>query len=158
MFKKLVLAGLVSGLFTLGAAQAQEMHRGGHHGGGYMSFLQGVTLTEAQKTQLHDIMHASYQQLRPQMQQLRSLHEQISGDLAGTAAINNAQIAALQQQAQTLQGQLDQAKLAAAMQVRELLTPDQLSQAASVHAQLETLHQQEHSVMSQAHGQPAAAE
>ncbi len=151
MLKTIMRAGVVAGLLATGAVQAQGMH-GGPHGGmghGYLGFLQGVTLTDAQQAKMHDIVHASWQQLKPQMQQLRALREQIGGDLASTAAISTPQIVALQQQAQTLQNQLDQAKLATAMQVRALLTPDQLSQAATVHAQLSALHQQEHAVLSQ---------
>ena len=155
MLKTIMRAGVVAGLLATGAVQAQGMHpgmHGGPHGAmdhGYLGFLQGVTLTDAQQGKMHDIMHTSWQQLKPQMQQLRALREQIGGDLASTAAISTPQIVALQQQAQTLQNQLDQAKLATAMQVRALLTPDQLSQSATVHAQLSALHQQEHAVLSQ---------
>ena len=161
MLKTIMRAGVVAGLLAAGAVQAQGMHqgmRGGPHGAmghGYLGFLQGVTLTDAQQGRMHDIMHASWQQLKPQMQQLRALREQIGGDLASTAALSTAQLVALQQQAQTLGNQLDQARLATAMQVRALLTPDQLSQSASVHAQLAALRQQEHAVLSQT---PAAAQ
>ena len=155
MLKTIMRAGVVAGLLAAGAVQAQGMH-GGMHGGphgamghGYLGFLQGVTLTDAQQARMHDITHASWQQLKPQMQQLRALREQIGGDLASTAAVSAPQLVALQQQAQTLQNQLDQAKLATAIQVRALLTPEQLSQAATVHAQLAALHQQEHAVLSQ---------
>lgn len=151
MLKTIMLAGVAAGLLAAGSAQAQGMRPGAHgemrHG--YLGFLQGVTLTDAQQARMHDIMHAAWQQSKPQMQQLRSLREQIGGDLASTAATSAAQLVALQQQAQTLQNQLDQARLATAMQVRALLTQDQLGQSASVHAQLSVLHQQEHAVLSQ---------
>ena len=158
MLKTIMRAGVMAGLLAAATAQAQGMHPGGRGGmhPGYFDFLQGVTLTSAQQSKMHDIMHANWQQSRPQMQQLRSLREQISGDLASTAALSTAQLVALQQQAQTQQNQLDQARLATAMQVRALLTPDQLSQSASVHAQLAILHQQEHAVLSQTQT-PAAA-
>ena len=155
MLKTIMRAGVVAGLLAAGAVQAQGMHpgmRGGPHGGmghGYLGFLQGVTLTDTQQARMHDIMHASWQQLKPQMQQLRALRAEIGGDLASTAAISAPQLVALQQQAQTLQNQLDQAKLATAMQVRALLTADQLGQSATVHAKLAALHQQEHAVLSQ---------
>lgn len=151
MLKTIMRAGVVAGLLAAGGVQAQGMHPGMHGdmGHGYLGFLQGVTLSDAQQAKMHDIMHASWQQLKPQMHQLRALREQIGGDLASTASISAAQLAALQQQAQTLRNQLDQAKLATAMQVRALLTPDQLSRSATVHAQLAALHQQEHAVMSQ---------
>ncbi len=153
--RKLVLAGLVGGVVTLGVAQAraQEMHRGeGWHDHAYLGFLQGVTLTDAQRTQLHQIMQANWRQMKPQRQTLRSLREQIGDDLASTTAVSAAQLAALQQQAETVRVQLDQARLEAALQVRELLTADQLSRSESVHAQLVTLHQQERSVLARPQG------
>ena len=151
MLKTIMRAGVVAGLLAAGAVQAQGMHGGPHGamGHGYLGFLQGVTLTDAQQSRMHDITHASWQQLKPQMQQLHALREQIGTDLAGTAAVSAPQLVALQQQAQTLQNQLDQARLATAIQVRALLTPEQLSQSATVHAQLAALHQQEHAVLSQ---------
>jgi len=155
MLKTIMRAGVAAGLLAAGIAQAQGLYPGTHPGmrgdapHGYLGFLQGVTMTDAQQSRMHDIMHATWQQLKPQRQQLRSLREQIGGDLASTAAVSPAQLVALQQQAQALQNQLDQARLATAMQVRALLTQDQLGQAASVHAQLSALYRQEHAVLSQ---------
>ena len=156
--RKMLMAVLAGGLLAAGGAHAQGLgglHQGGMGGHGYLGFLQGVTLTSAQQTQMHSIMKANWQQLRPQMQQLRALRQQIAGDLASTAAVNTAQLVALQQQAETLQAQLDQARLGTAVQVRALLTPEQLSQAATVHEQLAALRQQERNVLSQ---QPASAQ
>ncbi len=155
MLKTIMRAGVAAGLLAAGIAQAQGLYPGTHPGmrgdapHGYLGFLQGVTLTDAQQSRMHDIMHATWQQLKPQRQQLRSLREQIGGDLASPDAVSAPQLVAVQQQAQTLRNQLDQARLAAAMQVRALLTPDQLSQSATVHAQLAAVHQQERAVLSQ---------
>ncbi len=156
MLKKMLLAGVVGGSLMVAGAQAQEMHGGMHHGGpggdGYLGFLQGVTLTSAQQTQMHTIMHTNWQQLKPQMQQLHSLRHQINDALASTSTVNAGQLTSLQQQVATLQAQLDQSRLGTALQVRAMLTPNQLGQSSTVHAQLAALHQQERNVMSQASG------
>ena len=159
MLRRILLTGLLTGLLA-GGAVAQDMHGGMHHAGpgghGYLGFLQGVTLTDAQQSQMHAILKSSWQQMKPQMQQLRALREQIGGDMASTATVNATQLVGLEQQAQTLQSQIDKLKLATAIQVRSLLTPDQLSQSATVHAQLAALHQQEHNVMTQSGASSAA--
>lgn len=154
MRKTMLMTVLAGGLLATmtGPLVAQDMHGHGRHGAwghGYLSFLQGVTLNDSQKSEMHSIMHASLQQMKPQWQQMRALHEQISGELASASTVSPATLASQQQQLETLRAQLDQAELASALQVRQLLTSDQLSQAASVHAQLASLHQQERAVMQQ---------
>lgn len=158
MLMTVCAGGLLAAVAGPLAAQAMHGHGGAHGawGHGYLGFLKGVTLTDSQKSQMHDIMHASMQQMKPQWQQLRALHEQISGELASTSTVSATTLAAQQQQAETLRGQLDQARLSAALQVRQLLNSDQLSQAASVHTQLTALHQQERAVMQQSGGTAAS--
>ena len=150
-----VLAAMVGRL----AAQEPHGHMGAHGdwGHGYLGFLQGVTLTADQTSQMHGILHASMQQTKPLQQQLRTLHEQIAGELASTGTVSPATLASQQQQAGELRAQMDQARLSVALQVRQLLSQDQLSQAASVHSQLAALHQQERAVMQQGSAAGAAA-
>ena len=149
-------AGLLAA--AAGPLAAQEMHgHFGHGEHGYLGFLQGVTLTADQKAQMHGILKANMQQMKSQWHQLHALHEQIGSELASTATVSPATLAAQQQQVETLQSQLDQARLSAALQVRQLLSSDQLSQAASVHSQLTALHQQERAVMQQSGAASTAA-
>ncbi len=158
MMRLTVLAGGL--LAAAGPLAAHEMGGRGYgpHGHGYLGFLQGVTLSDVQKTQMHSIIHANMQQMKSTFQQLRALHEQIGGELASANAVSPATLASQQQQAETLQSQLDQSELASALQVRQLLSPEQLSQAASVHSQLAALHQQEHAVMQQSGAAGPAAD
>ncbi len=155
MLMTVCAGGLLAAVTGPLVAQDMHAHAGGHGafghgwGHGYLGFLQGVTLSDSQKSQMHGIMHASMQQMKPQWQQLRALHEQISGELASASTVSPATLASQQQQAETLKAQLDQAELSSALQVRQLLSSEQLSQAASVHAQLASLHQQERAVMEQ---------
>ena len=159
MWMTVLAGGLLAAV--AGPLAAGEMHghfgHGEHGEHGYLGFLQGVSLTADQTAQVHSIIKADMQQSKPQWQQLRALRDQISGELASTGTINPATLAAQQQQVETLQSQLDQARLSAALQVRQLLSADQLSQAATVHSQLAALHQQERAVMRGASASPASA-
>jgi Spy/CpxP family protein refolding chaperone len=144
----LVAAGLALLLPLAASAEMEGPHAAFHHGAGQFGFLKGVTLTDAQKTQIHALQKASWTAAKPTMQQLHALRKEISDKLAGTAAVNESELASLQSQAATLREKLETARLHTAVQVRALLTSSQLAQAAQTHAQLESLHAQEHAVMS----------
>jgi Spy/CpxP family protein refolding chaperone len=139
-----------------GLAVAQPMEGGWHHGGpggGDMEFLHGLTLTDAQKQQAHTIMESARTQSKPLMEQLHQLREQHI-TLILTAGSTQSQLAAVQQQEESVRDQLDNAHLATALQLRDVLTPQQLSQAADLHTKMEALHEQEHQVLESAHDQP----
>jgi Spy/CpxP family protein refolding chaperone len=150
--KKTLIAALCVAAVPFAALAAPGGH-GGHHGGhrGGFGFLEGVTLTPEQTTQIHQIVQASRTTAKPLAQQLRADHKQIGDLLAGTGAVTQAQLAPIQQQADQIRQQLESQRLATALQVRALLTPAQLAQSAQTHAQLESLQQQKHAVMKAAH-------
>jgi Spy/CpxP family protein refolding chaperone len=134
----------------LAAAQPMEHHHGGF-GGGDMEFLHGLNLTDAQKDQAKTIEKSAWSQARPLLEQMHSLHEQYINALL-TAGSTQAQVAAIQQQEESVRNQLDADRLGTAMQLRALLTPEQLSQAADLHGKLEALHQQEREAIENARG------
>jgi periplasmic protein CpxP/Spy len=153
---------LATGLVVLLPLAAMAQAPGGGHwhgrGGGDLSFLTGVQLTDAQKEQVHQLFHASHAQIGPLEQQIRSLHQQIENQLASTGSVDQAQLTSLEQQADQLRAQVDQQRLEIALQVRALLTPAQLAQAAQVHQQLQSLHAQMKSVLSQSQETTPAAQ
>ncbi|HVJ54115.1 MAG TPA: periplasmic heavy metal sensor [Aliidongia sp.] len=161
--KKTLTVAFCAALLSMAAA-AQEQGPGPgpggwhHHGGprGELAFLHGITLTDAQQTQIHEIVKASRTQMKPTAQQLRALHTQIREQLEGTGAINSGQLTTLQQQASALRDQIDAARLNTAIQIRAVLTPAQIAQAAQLHQQLTSLHEQERTLMEQAHPQSGA--
>lgn len=150
--KKTLIAALCVAAVPFAALAAPGGH-GGHHGGhrGGLNFLEGVTLTPEQKTQVHQIMQASWQTAKPLAQQLHADRKQIGDLLAGPGAVTQAQLTTIQTQADQIHQQLESQRLATALQIRALLTPAQLAQSAQTHAQLESLHQQEHAVFKAAH-------
>jgi Spy/CpxP family protein refolding chaperone len=132
------------------------MEGGWHHGGGGgsdMEFLHGLTLTDAQKEQAHSIIKSAMAQNKPLMEQLHQLREQHI-TLVLTAGSTQSQLAAVLHQEENVRNQLDNAHLAMALQLRNVLTPAQLSQAADLHTKMAALHEQEHQVLEGAHDQP----
>jgi len=149
-----IAAATMCALTAPGFAVAQPMgwHHGGFGGGpggGDMEFLHGLNLTDAQKDQAKTIERSAWAQARPLMEQLHTLHEQFVTTLL-TAGSTQAQAAAIQQQEESVRAQLDTERLGTTMQLRALLTPEQLAQAADLHSKLEALHQQEHDAIESA--------
>ena len=130
--------------------EAGEFHgRPGMGGHGYLGFLEGVQLTGSQRQQMHELMKAAWSQDKAQFKQLRALKTQIADQMAGSGAVSADAVGGIQQQAAQIGEQLDADRLSVAMQVRSLLTPDQLAQSASVHTQMKSLRQQEQALMQQ---------
>jgi Spy/CpxP family protein refolding chaperone len=149
-----ILAGAATlALLALPAGGAQAQMMGGMHGkmGGGMPglrlLLKAANLTPDQRNQVHDLMRSTHEQIRPLVQQMHQLHEQIADKLAGTGSVTLADLTPLQQQINSIQGQVQQLRLKAALQIRGMLTPDQLSRVAAMHQKMEALHQQMRDIM-----------
>jgi Spy/CpxP family protein refolding chaperone len=104
-----------------------------------MMFLRAADLTPAQKTQVQKIEQDSRAQLGPLLKQLRSTREAIADKLAGTGAVTASDLAPLQQQAAQAQQSIEAATLSMALQIRALLTPDQLARIAAAHDKLKSI-------------------
>jgi Spy/CpxP family protein refolding chaperone len=155
--RKILFATSLALLPLMATAQAQTAPAGHHrHGGprGDLGFLAGVTLTDSQKQEIHQLLRANHAAVRPLEQQRHGVLKQISDQLASTASVDATQLSGLQQQAEQIQSQIDSQRLSTALQIRALLTPDQLAQAAQVHQQLASLHAQMKSLI----GQPGGTE
>jgi len=142
-FKPILLA---AGLTLALSAAALAEHGGGwHHGPDDLAFLHGLTLTDAQKSAVHDALRANWAQMKPLMEKIHATHEQIeTGFLAGQTA---EQLSTLVAQEEALRTQMDSLRLANAVKLRGILTPAQLSQAAQTHAKMAALHAEERAVM-----------
>jgi len=147
--KTWMVGALCAALLPL-AALAQPgdgpMHFHGGHGPD-SALLQGVTLTDAQRSQIQTIHQTNWATAKPLMQQLHETEEQITAALLASGSVNSSQLAALQATASSLHAQLDQLRLSTELQVRALLTSTQVAQAATTHAQMQSLHEQMHSLM-----------
>jgi Spy/CpxP family protein refolding chaperone len=152
--RKLLLAASLVALLPLGA-MAEGGPGGGHWHGrhdGDLGFLAGVQLTQQQRDQMHQLMHTGFEQMKPLMKQMHDLHRQMGDQLASAGSLDQGQLTGLQQQIDQLRGQIDQQRLETALQVRALLTPEQLAQAAQAHQQLQSLHTQMRNVLTPGQG------
>ena len=144
--RKMLFTTAIVGLLGCGTASAQPGPGGWHHGGG--GLLEGVTLTSAQQSQVHALMQAEHQNTKSLRQQARAIHEQIETTLLSSGTVTEATLAPLVQQEASLQQQLEAQHLSNEIAIRNLLTSEQLSQAASTHAQMVSLHNQEQALHS----------
>jgi hypothetical protein len=85
--------------------------------------------------------------MKPIMKQMRSIHEQMVNQMLAAGAVTAEQLTPLVQEEEALRAQMDSAHLTETLQLRGVLTADQLAQAAATHTKLEALHAQEHAVM-----------
>jgi Spy/CpxP family protein refolding chaperone len=109
--------------------------------------LRGANLTADQKTQVQQITanhRAAFQSL---FSQLRTVQDQISSTLLSTEAVSESDLAPQLQQVSTLRSQLAAEGLRVALEIRNILTPDQLAKAAQLKTQMQSLQSQMKSLM-----------
>jgi Spy/CpxP family protein refolding chaperone len=157
-YKRLLLTLCLAATFALPTAALAQFHGpgGGEGQMPMMMFIRHANLTADQHAKVRKIMESSFAQARPLMKQLHAIHEQIADKLMGTGAASAADIAPLQQQASQIHQQLAQQMLTAALQIRALLTPEQLARASELHKKLKSLHTQMEALMGD-DGPPAMA-
>jgi Spy/CpxP family protein refolding chaperone len=153
-------AVLIAGFLGTAYAQPHPGFRGPRAGmmgeGAGMTLpllLRGANLTADQKTQVQQIVgnhRATFQSL---FSQLRAAQDQISSKLLSTGAVSESDLAPQLQQISTLRSQLAEEGLRVALEIRSILTPDQLAKAAQFKTQMQSLRSQMKSLMA-----PPAAE
>jgi Spy/CpxP family protein refolding chaperone len=145
-FKHMLVAAVAAcALSATGTAMARP--GGDWHGGEGMEILHSLNLTDAQKAQAHTIEKAAWTQAKPIMEQMHAVHEQLATALLASGTVTADQLNPMVTQEEQLHAQLDSIHLNTALQIRTLLTPEQLTQAAATHQKLAALHEQEHEVM-----------
>lgn len=112
-----------------------------------MMILRHVNLTADQQSQIQQILEANFTQNQPLMQQLRSTRESIADKILSPGKVSAADLAPMQAQEARLHQQLAQNMAATALKLRAVLTPEQLSQAASLHSKIKALHDQMRALM-----------
>jgi len=109
-------------------------------GGGRM--LQTLDLSADQKQKTQDILTAH----RPTLAQLaateKAAKQALADRLLGTGSVTQQDIDALVQQETRAQGALMRERLATALETRNVLTPEQIQKAATIHAGMNYLHAQ----------------
>jgi Spy/CpxP family protein refolding chaperone len=95
----------------------------------FMLLFKGAALTPDQETRVKAILAAHRANARDLMRQLRLAREGIVDKLIAPGAVAAGDLEPVRQQITQLDEQLSQDRLAAALEIRALLTPDQLAKA-----------------------------
>lgn len=148
-------AVLVAGFLGTAYAQPHPGFRGPQGGmmgeGAGMTLpllLRGANLTADQKTQVQQIMANHRSTFQNLFSQLRAAQDQISSKLLSTGAVGESDLAPQLQQVSTLRSQLAEEGLRVALEIRNILTPDQLANAAQFKTQMQSLQSQMKNLMS----------
>lgn len=132
------------------AAQMPMRARGpGGPGGGVMLGvpLHALNLTPDQQSQARSILSTYRASTRPIVDQLRQAHASLSDKLLTSGQVQTADIQSQLQQISQLRGQLLQLSAQATVDIRNLLTPDQLTSAAQTKDKLRDLQSQIHQLL-----------
>lgn len=133
----IVLLGLVS-------APAYGQYHRGHMGRGAMGLLsprllQAVGVTDEQQEQIQEIIDAQRESSRTIRSQYRKIRAEMSNKLFAPGEVTADSFAEQVKQLNTLGDQLVQQRIAVALKIRGLLTPDQLAKAAELRVRLKEL-------------------
>jgi periplasmic protein CpxP/Spy len=121
-----------------------------------MMGLQAAHLTPDQQSRVNQILQSNHSQVRPLMDQLQSVHEQIADKLLSPGTVTTSDLRQLEEQAQHLDAQIQHQALDASVQIRALLTPDQVSRMAEFQKKMSALQEQMKNLMTEASGVPTA--
>jgi Spy/CpxP family protein refolding chaperone len=101
--------------------------------------LKGIKLTEAQEKRIQEIMAAHRAAFRTLFGELRAAHKDMADKLFAPGNVQAEDFTAQTQRLAQLRDQLMQEGLKVAIEVRELLTPEQLTQAAEIKDRMRAL-------------------
>ena len=150
--KSLIIGMIIASLWAVtGSVKPVWSQDGGHigRGGMLLRLLYKVGLTDTQKAQIKDILARHRTALRSWRSQLQANREQLADLLLGASPVtpDDPQLQALAQTANDLQGKIAQEWLQAMVEVRAVLTSDQLARAAQLKDQLRALRHEMHSLL-----------
>jgi Spy/CpxP family protein refolding chaperone len=101
-----------------------------------MRILQFVKLTPDQETQVHNILEKRRAGLHDLFDQLRQAQDAVAAKLLSPGALSQSDVQPLLDRTLQIRQKLAESGLAAMLEVRGVLTPDQLAQAASKRAEM----------------------
>jgi len=142
-----------AGALVLAIAAGTEAIGYGMPGGGHGGFLGGprllhaLNLTAEQKQQVRAIFQAHSPTFKQLAANERTAREAIADAMFGTNPVTQPALDALVQQEAQARTALMSERLAAALQVRGVLTPDQIQTASTIHAGMKQLRTQMHALL-----------
>jgi hypothetical protein len=118
--------------------------------------MQAARLTADQQKQVGQILQSNRSRTAPLIQQLQLVHEQIANKLLAPGTISASDLAPLEDQAARLDAQIQRQALSASVQIRSILTTDQIARMAQFHQKMSALQQQMKKLMNETSKQAAA--
>ena len=138
----LAIAAIVASILWSATASGEGGGPGRHGMGWGGPILRSVGLTDAQKTQIHQIIASHRSQFHALREQLRAARSQLGDQLYGTNPVTAATLAPLAQQIDKVREQLAQERLQVSLEIRGVLTSDQLAKATQIRLRLNQLRSQ----------------
>jgi Spy/CpxP family protein refolding chaperone len=113
--------------------------------------LRGAKLTPDQKAQVQQIMANHRGRFRDLFSKLRAIQDQMANKLFSAERLQEADLAPQIQEISQLRNQLAEQGLRVVLEIRGVLTPEQLENASQLKSQLDSLHSQMRSLWGPAH-------
>ena len=139
-----------------GQGMETEMGRGGpwgRDGGMALPFLiRSANLTPEQETKVHSILSAHRTTTRNVLEQLRRTQDELADKLLAAGPVQTADLQPQLQQIGQLREQLLQDSAQIALEVRAILTPEQLAKAGQVKARMKQLQSEMHHLLERSGG------
>jgi Spy/CpxP family protein refolding chaperone len=114
---------------------------------GFGPLLRALNLTESQHAQVHDAFATYRTTVQPLWPQLRMARQQLTDALVSPNPLDTSGLNTATQQLGSLHNQLLQARVTLAEAIRDILTPEQLTQAAQLKDQLRSLQTTRHQLL-----------
>jgi Spy/CpxP family protein refolding chaperone len=127
--------GLLASIIMAGSAFAQ--HRGGPasapgDGGVLVFLLRAASLSTEQQARVRDIMRAHRARSEATIMQLRTAQEELTDRLLGPGSVQMQDLEPLRQRTAQLWERLAEDRLVMALEVRGVLTPEQVAKVAQL--------------------------
>lgn len=139
-----------------GQGMETEGRRGGpwgREGGMVLPFLiRSANLTPEQETKVHGILSAHRTATRNLLEQLRRSQDELADKLLAAGPVQTADLQPQLQQIGQLREQLLQDSAQIALEVRAILTPEQLAKAGQVKARMKQLQSEMHHLFERSGG------
>jgi hypothetical protein len=120
--------------------------------------LQGVGLTDDQKKQIRDILKADHAALFALFEQLRTANQALADKLVSTGPVTQQDLQPLVDQVMKVRGDIVNHGLKVVLQVRGLLTADQLAKAADVKTKMRALRAQMRELLGEPEANPLGSD
>jgi protein CpxP len=101
--------------------------------------MRGVGLTDAQRNQIQQILASHRPRFQALRGQIRTLTSQLTDKLYAAGSVSPDDLSAIRQQISQVRDQLGQEGLQTALEIRNVLTPDQLAKAAQIRQRMQEL-------------------